>query len=266
MIFRVSPCIALLCSTSAALASALTAQAPSSAESQAFDRVDREARTFITTMRCAQRVSALRAQGLFGPADSAGGTGLCPIVAGRLVGVFMEIDTTFANPTRFAAVEIGTRTRWTAPLDTTAVLGMARAERHAQIRGSGAFERADRQYVPFSFRFDGDSIEVWIVPVSVLSGAPFSVGGERGYAYSPDGRALVREVDAFGDYRVIPVADTGVVRIRSTQEFVPTFSEMLVANLLNDVGRHVTIDSRRSSATLVGPGGRAMWIQVRQPH
>lgn len=245
---------------------AANAQRPSPEIDRAFDRGDRDSRAYISTVRCAQSVGQLRLMGAFGPPDSIGNVGQCVVVRGQFVGIFMALDTTFARPTRFSAVDLSTRRRRSDPVDTMAVIASKRAEWNAEERGSPAFEKLDRQYTPFSFRTDGDSIEAWLVPISLLRGKPGFVGGEHGYVYSPDGRTLAREIDGVADYRAITVADTGQASIESQQDMVPTFSEFLVANLLNNTGRSVRIDMRQRSATLVGRGTQAMWIQMpRKP-
>jgi hypothetical protein len=240
----------------------LGAQSPDAAQARDFDRADRRARSLIGTVRCAGSVSSARSQGLFGPIESLGSMGQCVMVDGRYVGVFAEVDTAFVRPTRFAAVDLATRTRRTAPLDTAAVLALGRAELAAQQRGAGAFAKANRQYAPLAFRVDGDSIEVWLFPVAILTGDPPSVGGERGYVFSPDGRTVAREVNAFDDFRALALPDTGTVRIASRELAVPSLSELVLTNLLNDAGRQVSIETQRETATLVGRGGQAMWLRA----
>ena len=71
-------------------------------------------------------------------------------------------------------------------------------------------------------RFDGDTIEVWLIPASLLMGEPRTVGGERGYVFTPDGKQLIREMDSFTSYRSIVAPDSGQVRIVSSEATVPT--------------------------------------------
>jgi hypothetical protein len=240
----------------------LTAQAQVPSQTLAFDRADRRAQRLIASVRCAQQSAEARSQGIFGPPDSLGGSGQCVLMEGRFVGVFMDVDTQFTKATHFVAVDLARHVRRVTPMDTAAALAVARAEWAAQVRGAQAFAVADRPYAPLSFRFDGDSIEVWLFPVAVLRGRPPTVGGERGFVFAPDGRTLVREVDAFASYRSFTASDTGTFFILSRENAVPTLSELVLANLVNGLGRSVTIDMTQVSSTLVGRGAQAVWLQV----
>ena len=230
--------------------------------SAAFDHADRRARTVIQQIRCAQRVARLRQQGLFGPADSLGRRGQCTTVDGGQIGIFFDADTLFGTAARLVAVDLGTSTRRFAPLDTAAVLAVARAARTAQLRGMADYQRVERQFAPVAFRFGGDSIEVWLLPAAILSPPPLTVGGERGYVFSPDGRTVAREIDQFDALRAIALPDTGMVRIASNELVVPTLSELLIANLLHERGRQVAIDTQRMTSSLVGDRERGAWVHV----
>jgi hypothetical protein len=245
---------------------AVHAQAPGGIDLVSFDRADRRARKLLWSIRCAQSVSMARARGEFGPPDSLGRIGQCVFMDGRSVGVFFDADTTFARATRFSAVELGSHARRTAPMDTAAVLAIARAELAAQSRGAGAFQTAHRPYAPMAFRFDGDSIEVWLIPASLVMGPPFTLGGERGYLVTPDGRTFVRETDGFGDYRPTVVPDTGIVHIVSRATSVPSLSEMVLANGLSSAGRSVSIEWAGVSSVLGPQGEQSPWVHLtRRP-
>ncbi|HEY4101761.1 MAG TPA: hypothetical protein VGM20_12885 [Gemmatimonadales bacterium] len=242
------------------------AQAVASDTNAAFDRADREAQTFVSTMRCAEQGAKARKAGLFGPADSLGAIGECLFKGGHRIAIFMDVDSQFTRVTHLAAVDLTSNTRVAPPPDTSALVSLARAELPAELRGMGAFEAANRQFAPLSFRSGGDTIEVWLVPISVITGSPFSVGGEWGFVYSPDGRTLVREVNRTSEFRSIAVADTGIVRITSRQTVVPTLSELVVPNLLNGIGRDVSIELGLRTSLLTGRGSQAMWIQLQHKH
>ena len=245
---------------------AAVAQSKTSFDPAAFDRADRRARELLRTMNCARTVSMARARGEFGPADSLGPFGQCMYVDGRAIGVFFDADSPYVAVNRFAAVDLGLHTRRTAPLDTSRVLALVRAEQTAYMHGAAEpFNKQKRPYSPMAFRFDGDSIEVWLLPASLLMGRAPTLGGERGYLFTPDGGTLVRQTDAFEEYRPFVVPDTGTVQIVSrstTPATLPSLSEMLVANLLNGAGRDVAIQWGGMGSLLVGRGERATWLQL----
>lgn len=243
-------------------ASAASGQSLPPERAARFDRGDRLSRALLSTIRCAGMVGNARADGRFGPIDSLGGNGQCVAVSGNWVGVFFDADSTFTHVTRLSAVDFLTRSRRVAPLDTSAILAVARAELAGQLRGMKAFQDANRPYAPMAFRFDGDSIEVWMLPLAVLTGQPPSVGGERGYHFTPDGRSLVREVDSFVDFRPLTIPDTGTVYITSRSTDIPTLTEFLLANALNAQGRVVSIVMPWGQSTLVGRGPEAAWLQM----
>lgn len=239
------------------------AQAARAVDLAAFDKADRRSRELLRILRCARGIGMARARQEFGPPDSLGHIGQCVTVDGRAVGVFIEADTPFVRTTRFSAVDLATHARRTAPMDTTAVLAVARAELAAQSpRIVEGFYTAKRPYSPMAFRFDGDSIEVWLIPVSLVMGPPHTVGGERGFVFSPDGRTLAREVDAFADYRPIIVPDTGTVRIPSRSRSIPSLSEFVLANGLNRMGRAVAIEWSGVTSVLAGQDERAVWMHL----
>ena len=175
---------------------------------------------------------------------------------------FISGDTLFRHPKRFAEYDLTTSTPISTRVDTAAMLAVARADWAGVRRGVAAFEAANRQFIPLAFRFEADTIEVWLVPATVLMGSPYALGGEHGYIYAPNGNRLVREVDHAAEYRVITIPDTGVVTLTSKQPGVPTLSEFYLANQLNALGRPVTIAMPGISATLTGSGTSAMWVKL----
>jgi hypothetical protein len=246
---------------------AARAQTSAPIDLASFDQADRRARTLLSTIRCAQSAGSARAQGEFGPVDALGGIGQCITIDGRTLGVFFDADSPYVAVKRFSAVDLGTHMRRTAPLDTSRVLAVVRAEQAAYWHGANTpFEKEDRPFAPVAFRFDGDSIEVWLIPASLVMGPPFTVGGERGYLFTPDGRTLVRTTDAFGDYRPIAIPDTGAVNIASRGTTVPSLSELVLANGLTGAGRSVAIQWAGITSVLAGQGGQAVWMHLtRKP-
>jgi hypothetical protein len=236
-----------------------------SARAATFDRLDRTSRMLIATVSCARGSARARADGLFGPLDSVGRRGQCLRKDGRAFGVFFTPDSTFSKASRLRVVDIAKGARYLEPVDTIAILAEARAASEGVLKGFPSFQREQRQFAPFSMRSDGDSIEVWLVPLGVLIGrTPSIVGGERGFIYSPDGRTLAREIDAFDRYRTVAIPDSGRVEIRSREDDLPLVSELIATNLLYEMGREVQLVTNAFAAQLVGPKSAAIWIQIRR--
>lgn len=263
-----------LCS-SLGIATALLGTPPMNAHAQgspsdssravAFDRLDRTSRTLIATVNCARGTAQARAAGLFGPPDSLGRRGQCLWKDERAFGVFYTPDSTFTKAEHLRVVDISKRVRYMGPVDTTAILAEGRAAQEAVLKGFPSYQREQRQFAPFSIRSDGDTIEVWLLPAGLLMGRmPSTVGGERGFIYSPDGRTLAREIDAFDRHRTIQIPDSGRVEIRSLEENLPLVSELIATNLLHDRGREVQLVTNVFAAQLVGPNAAATWIHIRR--
>jgi hypothetical protein len=184
-----------------------------------------------------------------------------------MLALFFDPDSTFTKAGNLRVIDIGTRLAYSGPIDTSAILAESRAENDAESRGLPSYQRERRPVAPLSMRSDGDSIEVWLVPAGVLMGrTPSTVGGERGFIYSPDGRTLAREVDAFDRFRSISIPDTGAVAIMSQEDDLPLVSELIVTNDLFNRGRQVQIVMKAYASRLVGRGSNAVWVQLpRRP-
>ncbi len=239
----------------------------SRAESQrsvAFDRLDRTSRSLIAAVGCAISSAQARARGAFGPVESLGSNGMCLRRNGRAFGVFFEPDSAFTKASKLRVVDLSTMTRDTAAVDTLAILAEERAADAGLTKGYPLFERANRQFAPFSMRTDGDSIEVWLIPLGlVMTQAPRTVGGERAFIFSPDGRTLVREIDAADRYRPVTIPPAGPVEITSQEDDLPLVSELLMVNMLNRQGRDASVVTKTYRAQLVGRDPTAIWTQTR---
>lgn len=236
-----------------------------SARAAAFDRLDRTSRQLIATVGCARQAAMARAAGLLGPPDSVGRTGLCVRIDQRRLGVFLTPDSALTKALDVRVVDLAKGTRYTGALDTAAVLAQARAAREAVRKGYPLFEREKRQFAPLSIRSDGDSIEVWLLPLGLFIGRTIStLGGERGFVYSPDGRTLVREIDASDRFRSPSIPDSGRVEIRSQEQDLPLLSELIATNLLYNDGREVQLITDTFASQLVGPRAAPLWLQLRR--
>ncbi|HMG11914.1 MAG TPA: hypothetical protein VK571_01960 [Gemmatimonadaceae bacterium] len=243
----------------------MRASSSDSSRAAAFDRLDRTSRMLIATVNCARSSAKARADGLFGPPDSVGRKGQCLRKNGRAFGVFFTPDSAFTKALHLRVVDIAEGVRYLGPVDTTALLAEARVAQEAVLKGFPSFQREKRQFVPFSMRSDGDSIEVWLLPLGLVVGrAPSTVGGELAYIYSPDGRILAREIDAFDRHRTLPIPDSGRVELLSREDDLPLVSELIATNRLHDQGRDVQLVTKAFAAQLVGPDPTSVWIQIRR--
>ncbi len=256
-------CLAVLTAVVVATPASSHAQAVSAIQSRArtFDRLDRTSRSLIAKLSCARGTAQSRSRGLFGPLDSLGGRGMCIVRNGRVLGLFLGTDSAMSRALTLRVVDLANAVRDTAPVDTGAILAEARAASHATLRGHPQFEREQRQYAPFSIRSDGDSIEVWLLPATLLLGqVPTSLGGERGFIFSPDARTLVREIDAFDRFRTITPPLTGPVDLQSLETDLPLLSELLAMTRLHERGRIVSLSTKTYTSSLVGAEPNAMWV------
>jgi hypothetical protein len=219
----------------------------------------------LATVNCALSSAKAREGGLFGPPDSVGRTGQCLRKDGRAFGVFFTPDSAFTKALHLRVVDLANGVRYLGAVDTTAILAEARAAREAVLKGYPSFAREKLQFAPFSMRSDGDSIEVWLLPLGLLMGrAPSTVGGELGYIYSPDGRTLAREIDALDRHRTLAIPDSGRVEILSREDDLPLISELIATNRLHDHGRDVGLVTKAFAAWLVGSDPASTWIQMRR--
>ncbi|MGH7603520.1 MAG: hypothetical protein ACRENK_05905 [Gemmatimonadaceae bacterium] len=240
-----------------------SALAAGSTRAAAFDRLDRTSRTLIATVDCARASARARANGQFGPIDSVGSWGQCLHEDGRAFGLFFTPDSTLTKAQNLRVFDFANHVLYSGTVDTCAILAEARAAREAVGKGMPSFVAEKRQFVPISIRSDGDSIEVWLLPAGLLMGVP-TVGGERGFVYSPDGRTLEREIDASSRFRKLSIPDSGRVVIQSTEEDLPLMSELIATNLLYDRGRDIEIDTKAFTSVLGGPRSYPTWFQIKR--
>ncbi|HST08394.1 MAG TPA: hypothetical protein VLJ83_09480 [Gemmatimonadaceae bacterium] len=238
-------------------------RAADSTRAAAFDRLDRTSRTLIATVDCARASARARAEGQFGPIDSVGRWGECLHKDGRAFGLFFTPDSTMTRAQNLRVFDFANHILYSGSVDTSAVLAEARAARESVRKGMPSFAAAKRQFAPISMRSDGDSIEVWLLPAGLFMGAP-TVGGERGFVYSPDGRTVVREIDASSQFRPLSIPDSGQVVIQSNEDDLPLISELIATNLLYDRGRDVRLATRAFTSVLAGPRSSPVWVQLKK--
>lgn len=238
--------------------------AADSTRALAFDRLDRTSRTLLSTVECAAKASYLRESGVLGPVDSVGRTGLCLRRNGRMLAAYFTPDSAYRKAANVRVVDIAGSVRYPGPVDTSAILAQIRATTEAVIRGFPSFQQEKRAFAPVSMRSDGDSVEIWLLPLGLFAQpAPTAIGGERAYIYSPDGRTLVREIDAFERHRALAVPDTGLVEIVSREDDLPLVSELIAANRLHTTGREVRVVTTAVISQLVR-GPPEVWVQLKR--
>ncbi len=230
----------------------------------AFDRIDRTSRALLSTVWCGRNAASLRGSGALGPPDSVGRTGICLRQNGRALAAYFTPDSTYTKALNLRVVDIADSAWYRGAVDTSAILTQARAANDAVRIGFASFQRENRSFTPVSIRTDGDSIEVWLLPLGLFSQpAPTAAGGERGYIYSPDGATLVREIDAFYGHRPLIVPDTGLVEIVSKESDLPLVSELIAANRFHASGREVRVITAAFISQLVR-GPPEVWLQLKR--
>lgn len=230
----------------------------------AFDRIDRVSRALLSTVWCARNAEYLRGAGVLGPADSVGRTGLCVRKDGRALAAYFTPDSAYSRAGDLRVLDVTDSAWYRGPVDTSAILAQARAANEAVVKGFPSFQREKRSFTPVSIRSDGDSIEVWLLPLGLFAQpVPTAVGGERAFVYSPDGRTLVREINAFDRHRVLTVPDTGLVEIVSRERDLPLVSELIATNRIHIGGREVRLVTASVISQLVR-GPPEVWVQLKR--
>ena len=226
-----------------------------------FDVADRRAQTLAWTVECYSRFGLLLQSYRIASnptRESLGPANVCFTDGGRRVLANLSVDAAARRLTKLLVVDLGTGAAVTTPLDTARLVNEAIAEEAAVARNVGMPDSVSAGYMPFSMRFDGDTIEVWMVKRDVFDFRQLRVGGELGYIFSPDGRTLVREVGTVQSYRQLGGPASQSTTIESREARIPSLSELLVANMLASRGAQVTIQTASRASTLM-PGG-TMWM------
>jgi hypothetical protein len=235
------------------------------ARAAAFDRLDKTASAAMGTVRCARKVGEARANGVFGPIDSLGRSGMCFSNDAGVFGAFVTADSSFTHAVRLSVVDLNKGTRFEGSLDTATILAQSRATRDGLTRGFPDFTRDGRQFLPVTFRSAGDSIEVWLLPATLFMGTmPGSTGGDRAFIYSPNGKTLAREVSATDRYQELTIPDSGAVSIPSREDDLPLVSELIAADRIHFQRREVRIVTKKYSSSLTGPEGSEVWVHIKR--
>jgi hypothetical protein len=232
-------------------------QAPSLA------RLDRSAEELIAEVRCNAAVTSARERGAVGPTDSLGPSFVCARTAAPSLGANFSIAPSSLRVTALRLVNLETQRRDRSAFDTASIATKLHAlmAGHSPCRPAAA--RADDR-LPIVLRTEADTIEVWWLPLSQFGGLtgaePQSVGGECGVVFSPDGRHVVRIVDASDGLRAWHDSSTGTAVIESRERDMPLFSEILAVHQLALRQRGAIIQTKQWIFARTGP----MWLAVRR--
>lgn len=230
-----------------------------------FDRADRRAQTLAWTIECYSQFGVLVQRGAIASIPSTasvGGTTVCFREGNRRAAANFTLRPDATGFAQFVAVHLASGEALTTPLDTTRLRDEGFALRSAIRRNVAMPDSISREYLPISMRTTADSIEIWMLRSRMFQGLEFSVGGELGYVFSPDGRALVREIGSTGTYRTLDIEPGRPVMITSVETRMPTTSELLLANLLAARGAPVSVQTATLRSTLMT--GATMWVHVKR--
>ena len=236
-------------------ASALTAQVPAEF-SRDFDRADRTARHVTQQLACAVELGKLAEKGVATASDTAKAFPMCATLDGRIVGLFVQVDSSWKRFIKFAAFNTLHGERITAPLDTAEALVLMMSESRAVYATND-----DAQFLPPVALRSDSVIDVWLIPGSILPAPIPQLGGERHFRISGDGRKILR-VDSIPPRRTIPRPPGSSLAwtVETGSDSVPSFSEMLFANMLGRTGQAITFVMKTRVAQLVGEFDTATWI------
>jgi hypothetical protein len=230
-----------------------------------FDLADRQAGAVLQTVRCISAMGSLIARGTVGPRESLGESHHCVRVGGVWVGVTLALDDDGRGVSRVVGIDFRARARYTAPLDTAALLSEALAVRavlHDLIEHPLPDGVID-SYMEFVTRTTDDSLDVWLLSKRLFD-QPAQLGGARRYVFSPDGTRRARIEGAVGNAHPVVVEPGKPVTIASAAERIPTPSELILANWLALGGYQTTIVLPKVSSTLVPSQGGGMWMHLKR--
>lgn len=226
--------------------------------SEAFDRVDRQAQRVTAHLSCVSRATVAERTGVAPAADSAGTHLICAELRRGLVAAYVATDSSWKRATRLVAVDPERGVRITEPVDTAEILVLLRAQRYSQWLVSRSPDDTVG-FLPVVYRVD-TTIHVWMIPESILPMPTPSTGGERRYVFPADARKELY-ADPVPPRRPIKPPTAGEWMVESSDS-IPSFSEMLFANMMNMDGQPVAIVMPTKVARLVGPPRRAVWVFV----
>ena len=258
---------AAVASMSAAAVSVASAQGSDSAHAVAFDRMDRRARDVDLWLQWLMRTEDVRKSGQFGAVDSVGKHGMCVARHDELLGVLFNSDSACSEAHDARVISLARKTREVTPFDTAGMIAECRAMYTGLRSGALPDNQTAWQFAPSVIRSDGDTIEVWLVPTALLMGeSEIALGGERGFLFAPNGKTLVRHIDARPKQRVFRVPADGPIAIPSSKDDIPLLTELFAVNTFHLRGRAASVSTKTFNSALVGAEPNSMWLQMRIKH
>jgi hypothetical protein len=228
-----------------------------------FDLADQRAQTLAWTLECYNQFGLLVQRGAIASirsTTSVGNSTVCFSAGNRRAVANFTLRPDSTRFAQFVAVDLASGDALTMPLDTMRLRDEGIALLSAIGRNMAMPDSVSQEYLPVSMRTTADSIEIWLLRARMFQGLGFSVGGELGYVFSPDGRALVREIGTTSTYRTLGIEPGRPVVITSVETRLPTTSELLLANLLATRGAPVSLQTATRKSTLMA--GATMWVHA----
>jgi hypothetical protein len=230
-----------------------------------FVAADARARRILYHQQCAAAVPSLRARGKFGAAGSAPRGVYCARTAdGIPLGGAYDIDSALTTVRRLTVIRLdGAQARWTQPLDTTRIVSAARAARELSRSLTPQRRGKNRPFVVVPVIADSGTPEAWAMPLIARGGRTLVTGGDVGAtASSPI-------ADRTATWKTMTVPGTGMVTIRSAEPSVAAVQDLLMARMLAERGREVTVVTATATSSLVpgqdASGSRYTWQHAPTP-
>ena len=227
-----------------------------------FDKRDRRARTLITYTGCLNRLAGFVRKGTLSADYTVNSFIFCAHTDGVLRGVMGRTNDSRGRLENLALLDVTDGIVLSVPTDTTRLLALVRATLRTKDLARPRYQDTGVEFLAIPLRFDGDTVEVWTIPSSLLSRAP-QTGGTIGYRFSPATGVLVETVDELLPSLAVQIEIDGApVTIESAEVLLPTQAEVFLANLLHLRGKAVRIVTGRLESDIAGSGSNTVWTHT----
>jgi hypothetical protein len=234
---------------------------PASARAQtrntvsAFDRLDMQAQFFMGYLRCSAASFTALTSHVIASVDSGTYT-LCAQVKDRMVAAFVKLDSSGKRASRLTILDPTRMVERREPTDTAEILVLLRAQRYADWLTWKDSANGPRG-LPVVYRAD-TVIHVWILPVVGETPDSMFVGGERHYTFPGDAKKEIATAPV-APRRLVKRVNGSLV-IASVGDSIPTFSEILMAHIIAEDHRDVTIELPRHFLKLATTPDMGAWL------